>query len=225
MEPLKHFVKRNASVFFVGLIITLVFLILILAQPKSEKGTPAGFKQVEEGIFESGEPREPEPTQTPPTDYASQIPSPDNKGKPYFFGEINPNLRDSEGYPTPPSAESVAVPDTPYPEQAAQIRGIARESYVKRVTPVQITYTDAGFEPKDTAGYTGQKIIWVNKSAKPITIKQTAPIHQALSNGLAIAPGASAIFRPLVTGLFSYLEENTGNYGTIYVNDVTAPLQ
>lgn len=224
MQSLKNFIKRNAPVFFLGLVITLVFLVIILAQPKSENNVPAGFKKVEEKVFESGRPTEP-PKVEEATQYASQIPSPENKGKPYFYGESNPNLRDAAGYPTPPLPESVEISNNLNTEQSVELRSVAQESYDKRVSVVQIKFSDAGFEPKDTNAYTGQKIEWINNTNKQIKIKQTSPIHQALKDGLVIESGKSVTFRPLVNGLFAYLEEGTGKYGTIYVNDVTTPLQ
>lgn len=225
MQSLKSFIKRNAPVFFLGLIITLVFLVIILAQPKVGNNVPAGFKKVEEKVFENGKPKEPGESAVKPSEYASQTASPENIGKPYFYGEANPNLRDSEGYPTPPLPESVEIPNNLSTDEKIDLKSVAQESYNKRTSVVQIKFTNAGFEPKDTSAYTGQKIEWINNTSKQIVIKQTSPIHQALKNGLLIEPGKSAIFRPLVNGLFSYLEEGSGKYGTIYINDITTPLQ
>jgi len=224
MRSLKNFIKRNTPVFVLGLVITLVFLVIILAQPKSENNVPAGFKKVEEKVFESGKPTEP-PKNEEITQYASQIPSPENKGKPYFYGESNPNLRDSEGYPTPPSPDTVEIPSTFTDEDKMALKQIVQETYAKRTAVVTINYTDAGFDPTDVITYTGQRINWINTTDKQITINQTLSIHEALTKGLVLKPGESVIFRPLVNGTFTYLENGSKKYGSITVIDVTAPLQ
>jgi len=223
VQALKKFLKRNAPVFIFGLIIALVFLLIILTQPNDEGRTPSGFKRVEEEVFER-EPKEPKPAEKP-TEYAPQIPSPGNKGKPYFYGEYDPNLRDEEGYPIPPSPETVTPTDTTYPELVAEDRFVAQETYTKRTAPVKIKFTKEGFSPSDALGYTGQKIEWVNETDKQIVIKQVSNIHEALKDGLVIEPGKSASFRPLINGLFVYIEAETVKYGTITVQDATTPLQ
>ena len=223
MQAFKKFLKRNAPVFIFGLIIALVFLLIILTQPKDESRTPSGFRRVEEGVFER-EPKEPEPTEKP-TEYAPQIPSPENKGKPYFYGEYDPNLRDGEGYPTPPLPNTVAIPDNLSSESVAELRSVAEETYAKRTAVLKIIFTKEGFDPRDVNAYTGQQIEWVNETADQVTILQTTAIHEALKKGLTIEPNSTAVFRPLINGLFSYLEKNSAKYGTITVQDVTTPLQ
>ncbi len=223
MQSFKNFVKRNIPVFIFGLVVALVFLLIILTQPKDGGTTPAGFKKVEDEVFER-ESAEPTP-ETKPVEYARQVVSPENKGKPYFYGEYDPSLRDAEGYPTPPLPNTVTVSKSLSPESVAELKSVAQESYNKRVAVLKITYTKEGFNPKDVNAYTGQRIEWVNETPSQITILQTTAIHEALKKGLVVEPGSSAFFRPLISGLFSYLEKNSTKYGTITVQDVTTPLQ
>lgn len=225
MGPLKSFIKRNAPVFFLGLIITLIFLALIFAQPKTGNDVPAGFKKVEETVFEGGKPKEPEESTVKTGEYAPQVPSPENKGKPYFYGESNPNLRDTEGYPVPPTPDTVEVSGTLTTEDRLELKEVIQETYSRRISTVVVNYTVNGFEPSDIIAYTGQKVELVNTTNNQITINQTSSIHEALKNGLIIPAKKSATFRPLITGAFTYMETGSGKYGGITVLDATAPLQ
>lgn len=224
MQSLKDFIKRNAPVFFLGLIITLVFIAIILSQPTSENNVPAGFKKVEEKVFESGKPKEPETAETQPTEYAPQIPSPENKGKPYFYGEYDPNLRDDAGYPIPPKVGTTSAPPNANEETLSEIQFIEQENYKLRTQTVQIDFTDSGFKPADAMGFTGGKIIWTNKTTKDIRILQTLPIHEALKGGINLKPGESFEFRPLKDKQFTYVEANSQKYGSLMISDVTQPL-
>ena len=89
---------------------------------------------------------------------------------------------------------------------------MAAETFGKRTAIIKITYSVNGFEPRDTNAYTGQRIEWINGTDKEIPIKQTASTHAALKNGLSIKPRGSVTFRPLVNGLFTYLEVDSGKY-------------
>ena len=91
MQPVKDFVKRNAPVFILGLFITLIFVVIIVAQPKVENNVPAGFIKVEESVFEGGQPKEPQESELRPDEYATQIASPENKGKPYSTAKLIPH--------------------------------------------------------------------------------------------------------------------------------------
>lgn len=223
MQAFKKFLKRNAPVFIFGLIIALVFLLIILTQPKDESRTPSGFRRVEEEIFER-EPKEPEPAEKP-TEYAPQIPSPENKGKPYFYGEYDPNLRDEEGYPKPPELGSTEIPGWATETDIQMIKIAEYEALQQRKEPVHIGFdTEKGFNPVNANAYTGGKVVWTNNTDREIEIQQSLPIHQSLKNGVVLKPGESYTFRPLVDGLFSYAEINTRIFGTIWVSDVTLPL-
>ncbi len=222
MQAFKTFLKRNAPVFVFGLIIILVFTLIILTQPRTITGVPAGFKRVEEEIF-NREPAEPTPEEKP-TVYAPQSPSPENIGKPYFYGEYDPNLRDEQGYPMPPKTGTTPIPPNSTLEDKMEIDMIERDNYAGRTKTVYIDFTEAGFKPADTMGFTGQKIIWTNKSAGTIQIKQTVPIHESLKNGVTLKPGESFEFRPLVTKEFTYVEVSSGKYGSLFIGDVTQPL-
>lgn len=224
MSALKGFLKRNTPVFVLGLCILIIFGVIILSTPNSEKKFPAGFKKVEEQVFNEREPTEPAPDEQS-VEYAPQIPSVENKGKPYFYGEKNPSLRDAEGYPTPPSPDTIPIPKSMDPEEQANLRESVEYNYNIRTTPVIIKFSEKGFEPTEATAYTGQKIEWQNTTKEGIKIIQTIAIHEALKNGITISPGQSLVFRPLVTGVFKYLETGSGKYGAITVMDSTAPLQ
>lgn len=224
MQALKSFVKRNAPVFFLGLIITLVFLVIILAQPKVENTVPAGFKKVEEKVFEGGKPKEPEEDVAKPSEYASQVAKPENKGKSYFYGEYDPNLRDAQGYPTAPPLGSTVIPANYSQEDKDVIRGMEMEKSAERSQPTRIAFTNNGFSPADTSGYTGREIIWTNNTAKEIKIVEAVPRHEALKTEAIIKPGESFSFKPLVDRMFTYMEVSSKKYGTVMVNDITAPL-
>jgi hypothetical protein len=224
MQALKSFVKRNVPVFFLGLIITVVFLVIILAQPNSDNNVPAGFKKVEEGVFKEGEPTEPTKEETPPSLYAPQVPSPENKGKPYFYGEYDPNLRDKDGYPTSPPLGSTVIPRNYSQEDKDTIIVMEKEKLADRSNPTRISFTNNGFSPADTSGYTGREIIWTNNTTNEIKIVEAIPRNEALKNGAVIKPGESFSFRPLVNKMFTYLEVNSKKYGTVMVNDITVPL-
>jgi len=223
MQSLKNFVKRNAPVFFLGLIVLLVFVAIILSSPGANNSVPAGFKKVEESVFDNREPTEPTPEEKP-TEYASQTPSPESKGKPYFYGEYNPSLRDKDGYPTPPLPGAAPLPASISKEALINMKNMATEVYQGRLQPTSIVFTENGFSPTDTSGYTGTPIIWTNKTAKEIKIVETVPTHEALKNGVVIKAGATFSFRPLKTGTFTYLESTSGKYGSVNVLDVTTPL-
>lgn len=223
MQTLKKFLKRNAPVFIFGLIIALVFLLIILTQPKGEDRTPSDFKRVEEEVFER-EPKEPE-TAEKPTEYAPQIPSPENKGKPYFYDEYDPNLRDEEGYPKPPEPGSTPIPPGSDETSVAMLKSLEYEVYQRRKRVVTIGFTDElGFQPADEVAFTGGRIIWKNNTNRDILIEQTLPIHDALKNGIKLGPGESFEFRPLIDRFFSYVEAESKKYGTISIVDVTRPL-
>ena len=222
MQALKKFLKRNAPVFIFGLIIGLVFLLIILTQPKDENRTPSGFTRVEEEIFDR-EPKEPEPTEKP-TEYAPQIASPENKGKPYFYGEYDPNLRDEMGYPVPPKIGTTSIAPKADEEHKMEIDRIERENYNIRTKTIYVDFTETGFSPPDIIAFTGQRIIWTNRTSAEIIIVQPVQIHEALKGGISLKPGESFEFRPLVDKQFTYAEKNSAKYGTILVNDVTRPL-
>lgn len=223
MQALKKFLKRNAPVFIFGLIIGLVFLLIILTQPQAEDRTPSGFKRVEEEVFER-EPKEPEPTEKP-VEYAPQIASPENKGKPYFYGEYDPNLRDGEGYPKSPELDSTPIPPEFTETDISMLKSVEYEVYYQRKRVAEIGFTDElGFQPADEVAYTGGKIVWKNSTNHDILIEQTLPIHDALKDGVKLAPGESFEFRPLIDRFFSYVEAGSKTYGTISVVDVTRPL-
>ena len=222
MQALKKFLKRNAPVFIFGLIIALVFLLIILTQPKDEGGTPSGFRRVEEEVFER-EPKEPEPTEKP-TEYAPQVASPENKGKPYFYGEYDPNLRDDNGYPIPPAIGTTPRDQLATEQEVYEITDIEYQERERRTQTVYITFTDKGFGPVDATGFTGEKIIWTNNTNKEIKIVQTLPIHDALKGGITIKPGESFEFRPLVNKQITYMDDYSKKYGTLMVVDSTMPL-
>lgn len=223
MQSLKNFVKRNAPVFFLGLIILIIFVAIILSSPHANNDVPAGFKKVEEEVFKEGESAEPKPEEKP-TEYAPQIPSPDNKGKPYFYGESNPNLRDAEGYPVSPPVGSTPVPPNISKEDQDVMKGLEMERYQERLQPTKIVFTGTGFSPENASGYTGREIIWTNNTAQEIKIVETVPRHAALKNGITINSGGSFSFKPLRTGIFTYLESTSKKYGSVYVRDITTPL-
>jgi hypothetical protein len=224
VKSLKNFMKRNAPVFFLGLIIALVFLVIILAQPNSDNNVPAGFKKVEEGVFKEGEPTEPTKEETPPSVYAPQVPSPENKGKPYFYGENDPNLRDKDGYPASPPLGSTVIPESYSQEDRDVLKGLEMEKIAERSKPTRISFTSDGFSPADTSGFTGREIIWTNNTANEIKIIEAVPRNEALKNGAIIKPGGSFSFKPLVDRMFTYMEVNSKKYGTVMVNDITVPL-
>ena len=222
MRNLKNFVKRNAPIFIFGFIILGLFILIIVFSPQKEEKFPSGFKKVEEEIFER-EPAEPEPTEKP-VEYAPQIPSPENKGKRYFYGEYDPTLRDEQGYPIPPEVGSASLPAQASPETRDVLKNLERQSYEARITPTNISFTLDGFMPADARAFTGQKVIWTNNSGADIQVQQMLPIHEALKAGVVIKPGETFEFKPLIDGQFTYVEKNSLKYGTIFVEDVTKPL-
>ncbi len=223
MQALKKFLKRNAPVFIFGLVIALVFLLIILTQPKDEDRTPSGFKRVEEEVFER-EPKEPEPTEKP-VEYAPQVANPENKGKPYFYGEYDPNLRDEEGYPKSPELGSTPIPPGADETDIAMLKSLEYEAYYRRKRVAEISFTDElGFQPADEVAFTGGRIVWKNNTNHDILIEQTLPIHDALKGGIKLGPGESFEFRPLIDRFFSYVEANSKKYGTVSIADVTRPL-
>lgn len=222
MQSFKNFVKRNAPVFVFGLVVALVFLLIILTQPKDDKITPAGFKKVEEEVFKR-EPAEPTPV-SKSIKYAPQVASPENKGKPYFYGEYNPTSRDKEGYPAPPPLGSTNIPPTYSQEDSDVLKAMEMEKMKERTTPVKISLTEKGPVPADAIGYTGLTIIWTNKTNRDVKIVETIPKHEALKGGVVIKPGESFSFRPFVDRLFTYVEEYSKTYGTVLVYDITRPL-
>ncbi|MBU0650052.1 hypothetical protein KJ605_00070 [Patescibacteria group bacterium] len=223
MSWFRQFIKRNRPVFFLGLVVLLIFVAIILLNPDKNTNMPAGFKKVEETVFDDREPTTP-PSTTGPTEYAPQIPSPENKGKPYFYGEHNPNLRDEQGYPTPPQVGTTSFPSGLSEETLLHYRIIEEDNYANRTRTVYIDFTNEGFMPADSTAFTGQRIIWTNKTGNEIIIKQTVPIHEALKNGITLQPNESFEFRPLLDKKFTYVEKNSLKYGSIFVSDVTLPL-
>lgn len=223
MTAFKKFFQRNLPVFVIGLIILILFVLIILTSPKEGGGNPAGFKKVGEEVFENREPAEPEPTEVP-EEYAPQTPSTENKGKRYFYGEYDPTLRDSEGYPTPPQPGSSVIPEGTDSERTGQLRVIEKENYAIRTKTININFTGEGFKPVDVMAFTGQKIVWNNKTDKEIFITPVSESHEAIKNGFSIAPGQSYVFRPLIDIRFTYMEKNSSEFGTVIVNDSTRPL-
>lgn len=222
MQNIKNFLKRNAPIFIFGLIIALIFVIITLLQPRTQKTTPGSFKKVEEEVFKEEPPKEEPKTQT---QYAPQTPSPENIGKPYFYGEYDPTLRDEQGYPIPPKPGSTPIPPYANSTDVEMIRNLELEVYKKRTAPVYINFTDElGFQPSDASAFTGTRIIWTNKTDHEIFIEQTLPIHDALKNGIRLGPGESFEFRPLLDRFFSYVEYYSKSYGTISIGDTTRPL-
>jgi len=229
MQSLGNILKRNAPVFILGLIILVIFAVIILSSLKTSSNIPAGFKKVEEEIFDERESAEPKPTLSENAkeeivEIAPQIASPNNVGKPYFYGETNPTLRDSEGYPTPPSVKSTYLSDDVSQEEQNLATILEMEVYEERLKSIQITFTEDGFSPKVGRVYTGRSITWINKASRDIEITQTTPTQEALKNGVTIKPGESFTFRPLVADTLIYVETTSKEYGDIIVLDVTAPL-
>src|SRR3989344_1736402 len=229
MKTIVGFIKRNAAVFLLGLIILVIFVAIILSGLKPAPSVPPGFKKVEETIFterDTAQPPQEDPKTQPPAkvDYAPQTASPENKGKPYFYGEYNPNLRDTQGYPKPPEPGAYKKSTEQYPEIIESQRLAEEEEYARRLQTVTIDFTDTGFNPTDASAYTGQKVIFANKTNKDMLMVQATPIHEALSGEILIKPGQTFEFRPLINGRAAYVELNMQKYGTLYVQDVTLPL-
>lgn len=223
---LGKFVKRNAPVFILGFIILLVFLAIIVGSQKQKTGKPSGFIKVEESLIKDREPTEPETTtdSNGTVTYAPQIASPENIGKPYFYGETNPTLRDEQGYPTPPKLGSTPISPNDYPDVINARKQAEQDAYAQRTKTITIDFTKDGFSPADSNAYTGQKVMWTNKSTGDIELRQVIPIHEALKNTIYLAPGQSFEFRALVNGRATIIEARSGKYSTIYVSDVTVPL-
>ena len=222
MSSVKDFVRRNAPVFFLGAIIVLIFLIVIFASSKGRNITPAGFRKVEEEIFEDRESTQ--PAEEKQGEYAPQIPNPGNVGKPYFYGEYNPNLRDEKGYPMAPAIGSTVIPDYADEQDKVETQALEYEEAQKRKQVVAIDFTTDGFKPQLAQAYTGGTIVWTNRTATEIKLVQTLPIHLALKGGTVLAPGESFEFRPLVNKQFVYLDDYTKKSGSISIIDVTKPL-
>lgn len=226
MKVIKNFLKRNLIIFVFGAILALIFVLLILLRPEEEKRKPSYFKKVDESIFETNNYLEtPESEKNVEDEYAPQEATPENVGKPYFYGEYNPNLRDEDGYPKPPEVGSTPIGANATEEDIRLLREAEYEEYARRTRPITIRYTkDLGFQPADAATFTGSRVIFTNMSDEEIIIEQTLPIHKALMGGIRLKPGESFEFRPLINQFFSYVEKNSKNYGTIMIGDVTRPL-
>lgn len=224
MNLIINSLKRNFPIFVFGAVLALIFVLLMILQPKQQPNKPGYFTKVEESIFESDQNLE-TPKPAPIYEYAPQEPSPDNVGKPYFYGEYNPNLRDENGYPKPPEVGSTPIPVGATDEEIRLIREAEYEEYTRRTRVIRINYTkDLGFQPPDIAAFTGSKIVFTNTSDEEIFIEQTLPIHKALMDGIRLKPGEFFEFRPLINQSFSYVERNSKNYGTIMIGDTTRPL-
>jgi len=219
------FLKRNTPVFLLGLIILIVFLLIIVSDQQQIKSVPANFKKVSDEVFNQQEPTQ--PLKDKPIDkpyFAPQEASPANKGTPYFYGESNPDLRDEQGYPMPPKPGSSTYSSSVYPEIIQDEKSAEQEEYERRLKDTVIEFNGTNFSPTDASGYTGQKIIWVNRSKNDVEIKQVSVTHKALKEPFLIKPGGSFEFRPLVNGRFVLIEIKSMTYGTVYIADVTTPL-
>lgn len=231
MKLIIGYLKRNSAVFILGFLILALFIVIIITGQKP-KGTAPEFIKVEEQIFDEREPKSPSETGTGNLDnienvieeYASQIPSTENIGKPYFYGEENPLLRDKDGYPRPPEPGLYKSSTEKYPELIAMQKDAEEEEYQRRMQVYYIEFGQGGFNPTDGIAYTGQRVVWVNKSTSDITISQAIFVHEALRDGFTLKPGESYEFRPLVNGRVALVEETTGKYSTLYIMDVTSPL-
>ena len=98
------------------------------------------------------------------------------------------------------------------------------EKYQERMQPTEISFTSDGFSPENTRGYTGREIVWTNNTGGEIKIIETVHIHEALKGGIVIKSGETFSFKPLKNKIFTYLEVNSGKYGSVYVSDITTPL-
>ncbi len=211
--------------FLLGVIIAAVFLAIILSDQQRINGVPANFKKVSDEVFNKQEPTEPPKEKTTNRfEYAPQKADPENKGKPYFYGEYNPNLRDEQGYPTPPRPGSSVYSNSIYPEIIQDEKSAEQEEYERRLKDTVIEFDGTNFSPTDASGYTGQKVMWVNKSKGDIEIKEISTVHGALKDPISIKSGGSFEFRPLLNGRFTYIETQSKIYGTVYIADVTTPL-
>lgn len=222
MKTIWNYIKRNAPVFLLGLVVVVMFLVIIIISQRQKTQNPGDFTRVEEELTPERESTQ--PAQESPTQYAPQIADPKYIGLPYFYGEYDPFSRDKNGYPVSPNPGSTRLSSTASDEDVSVIRNMELEKYKERIKPTKIYFTESGFSPADTSGFTGQEIIWTNKSTKEIKIVETVPMHNALKDGVVIKPGESFSFRPLMNKMLSYVEENTKKYGTVMVADVTQPL-
>ena len=85
---------------------------------------------------------------------------------------------------------------------------------------LEITFTENGFVPAQTNAYLGQKIVFINETGGKITIAQKIPLFDELSGGISIEAGARFEFKLTKDKLWTFMEENSGFEGTLFINPV-----
>jgi hypothetical protein len=93
---------------------------------------------------------------------------------------------------------------------------LSERNYVPKI----INYTDKGWNPKQTVIHLYQPVIWVNNTNKDIVLEQLTKIYSGLENPIVLKPTKAFKLRFMKTGIFTYQESNSKDFGSIYTLNI-----
>ena len=89
----------------------------------------------------------------------------------------------------------------------------------QKFQPIEILYTDNGFEPKNSKVVVNQLIRFTNKTKDSIKILQITKTEDQYKDGISIEPDSTAEVRLTKPKTWSFYEEVTEFKGSVFVVD------
>lgn len=104
----------------------------------------------------------------------------------------------------------------PVPEEKS---GLNQQQINERYGILEIQYTEEGFKPGRIRAALGQEVSWTNNTEKVLYFHQRKQTYPELEEIREIKSGESFKFRLTELGIWTYDENETGDYGYIEVKD------
>ncbi len=111
------------------------------------------------------------------------------------------------------------TPETDIPAEDQAEEQPQTTAPIQTMEPLQITFSENGWEPQRATGYAGQIVKWTNLTSQPIILKQLIYKFPELQGGKEIGPGETFEFKLYGEKLWRYIEKNSDNWADIYIKE------
>lgn len=193
---MKEFFIKNKSVFVVGTVTALIFIVLIIL---------SYFKQTSQPTLSSYTIGNKEQTEE------------ENKSEGNIF---------TQRTPTPANRITPNDPMAKFPGNAAASKlKSSEETNVDLETPTVsepliITYTpENGFIPRNANVERNRLVIWINRADSNITLVQKLNTYEDLKENKVIPAGGTFEYTFTKTGLWTYEELDTKAFGSLFITN------
>jgi len=96
---------------------------------------------------------------------------------------------------------------------------MTRQQIDEKYGVLKIEYTEEGFKPRVVRAALGQEVLWTNTTNRTIYLHQRRQTYPELRDLVEIMPGDIFNFRMAVLGIWTYDENESGDFGSIEVKD------